>query len=65
MPYSELAKEEKAKAWKVIEQYLGTMSKPTKRRDWRITKDGKVLVAIIFSKYYEIKQRFLVWFETK
>jgi len=51
MPNSELAKEEKVKAWKVIEQSLGIMVKPTGRPDWRITKDEKVSVVIKFSKY--------------
>lgn len=58
MPNSELAKEEKIKAWKVFEQHLGTMIEPTNSPDWRITKDRKTSVIIKFSKYDEKSHNF-------
>lgn len=58
MPNSNVAKEEKIKAWKVFEQNLGTMIAPTNSADWRITKDGKTSVVIKFSKYNDRSRNF-------
>ena len=58
MPNSELAKEEKIKAWKLFEQQLGLMIEPTNSPDWRITKDGKTSIVIKFSKYDDRSHNF-------
>jgi hypothetical protein len=54
MPDSLASAREKPKVWKVIEHELGPMRMPTaRRRDWRVTRDGKTFVFVTYSKYYE------------
>jgi hypothetical protein len=61
MPHTSLSKEEKQAIWIRVQHAMGPVYTPSRRPDWRLTKDNRTSVFVTFSQFYERPKQY--WYD--